>query len=224
MERRPVWRVDLHTHTYRSKDSLTRPEQFVAAARRARLDRVAVTDHNSLQGALELARLAPDLIIAGEEVMTSQGELLGFFLREEVPAGLPPRETIERIKAQEGVVSVAHPFDRFRSGSWRERDLLELLPWVDAIEGLNARCLFPGGNLRARRLACHYGLKQTAGSDGHHPLEVGQAGLRILPFGDAVQFRDNLQYAEVFGSASPPWVHFLSRYAALRHRAQPPEG
>ncbi len=73
MERLRIWRVDLHAHCYRSKDSLTRPEQFVAAARRAKLDRIAVTDHNSLQGALELAHLAPDLVILGEEVMTSQG-------------------------------------------------------------------------------------------------------------------------------------------------------
>jgi len=221
MDKPRMWRVDLHAHTYRSKDSLTRPEQFVAAARRAKLDQIAVTDHNSLRGALEVASLAPDLVILGEEVMTTQGELLGYFLHEEVPAGLDPREAISLIRAQEGVVSVAHPFDRFRSGSWSEVDLLEILPWIDAVEGLNARCAFPGGNLRARRFAARHGLGQTAGSDSHHPVELGRAGVLIQPFGQARQFREHLQEARVFGRVSLPWVHLLSRYAAARNRAEP---
>jgi predicted metal-dependent phosphoesterase TrpH len=219
METPRLWRADLHAHTYRSKDSLTSAERFVAAARRAKLDRIAVTDHNTFQGALEASDLAPELIILGEEVMTTQGELLAYFLREEIPAGLHPRETISLIRDQNGIVSVAHPFDRFRSGSWSEADLLEILPWVDAVEGLNARCFFPGGNLRADRFAAQHHLGRTAGSDSHHPVEVGRAGLLIAPFDRADQFRDHLASARLFGSPSLPWVHLLSRFAALRKAA-----
>jgi predicted metal-dependent phosphoesterase TrpH len=67
--------VDFHTHTSASKDSLTSPERFVAAARRKKLDRVVVTDHNGIAGA-QAAILDPELIIVGEEIMTTKGEIL----------------------------------------------------------------------------------------------------------------------------------------------------
>ena len=89
--------LETHCHTYWSTDCLMLPAQQIAAALAAGLDRLAITDHNLIGGAVELARLAPDLILIGEEIKTSQGELLAYYVKELVPSGLSPEETIRRL-------------------------------------------------------------------------------------------------------------------------------
>lgn len=87
-------KVDLHVHTYRSPDSLALPEDILRWARRRGIDRVAVTDHNALDVALEMRRRWPQAVLVGEEIKSTQGEIIGLFLEEEIPAGLSPRETV----------------------------------------------------------------------------------------------------------------------------------
>ncbi|MEM5776297.1 MAG: PHP domain-containing protein, partial [Anaerolineaceae bacterium] len=130
-------RVDSHNHTHYSPDSLTTPAELIAAARKAHLDRVAVTDHNAIKGALEAHKLAPELVIVGEEVMTTIGELLALFVKDYIPPFLSPLETISRLRQQGAFISVSHPFDPTRSG-WSLADMEELVPLVDAIEVFNA--------------------------------------------------------------------------------------
>ena len=132
--------VDFHTHTNTSKDSLTSPEQLIRIARHRGLDRVAVTDHNSIAGALAAHALDPERIIVGEEIMTTKGEILAAYVTESIPRGLSPLETIQRLREQGAFISVSHPFDSWRSGAWTPEDLLEITPLVDAIEVFNARC------------------------------------------------------------------------------------
>src|SRR6266508_4040804 len=129
--------IEFHCHTNASKDSLTRPEDLVAAARQKGIDRLVITDHNTITGAREAQVLAPELIIVGEEIMTTRGEILAAYVIEEITAGLTPQETILRLRDQDAFISVSHPFDRIRSGGWKEADLLEILPLVDATEVYN---------------------------------------------------------------------------------------
>jgi len=211
-----MWRVDLHAHTHESKDSLLAPERLIAAARRAGLSRIAVTDHNSARTALELAEREPEFVIPGEEILTTRGELLAYFIREEVPPGLTPHVTIERLRAQGAVISVAHPFDRLRGGHWAMEDLEAIAPHVDAAEGFNARCLFAGDNTRAQAFARGRSLGMTAGTDAHAAWEVGRAGLALEPFANASELRRALHRGTLFGRRAPWWVHFFSRYASLR--------
>ena len=129
--------VEFHSHTNASKDSLTPPADLIAAARRKGIDRLIITDHNTIAGARVAQVLDPELVIVGEEIMTTRGEILASFVTEEIPPFLSPAETIRRLKDQGAFISVSHPFDRLRSGAWREEDLLEILPQVDAIEVYN---------------------------------------------------------------------------------------
>ena len=48
------WKVDFHVHTCYSKDSLTSLEAVMGACRKRGLDKVAITDHNTIAGALAL--------------------------------------------------------------------------------------------------------------------------------------------------------------------------
>jgi predicted metal-dependent phosphoesterase TrpH len=210
--------VELHCHTYHSKDSLMLPARMLEICRRKGLDRIAITDHNTIDGALEAQSLAPERVIVGEEIMTERGELLGYFLNETIPPGLSPQETIERLRDQGAVISVSHPFDSVRKGSWEEPDLREILPFVDAIETFNARVWSRGANERAQALADEIGIPGTVGSDAHAYLELGRAYLRMTEFEGPAEMRAALHTAEVAARRSSPLVHFLSRYASLRKR------
>lgn len=210
--------VEFHSHTHASKDSLTRPADLIAAARRKGLDRVVITDHNTIAGALAAKKMDPDLIIVGEEIMTTRGEILAAFVTEQIPQGLTPEETIQRLKDQGAFISVSHPFDRMRSGAWREQDLVEIIALVDAIEVYNSRCMNPGFNRDARRFAATHDLAGTVGSDAHTAFEVGRSVIRLEPFEDADELRAVIRRGVPQVQWSPPWIHFTSRYASIRKK------
>ena len=211
-------RVEFHCHTVFSKDSLTPPDVLVAACRRRTIDRVIVTDHNTIAGALEARRLDPSRVIVGEEIMTTRGEILAAFVKEEIPAGLSPQETIQRLRDQNAFISVSHPFDEWRSGGWKEEDLVEILPQVDAIEIYNSRCMRPVFNQRAREFAAQHGVVGTVGSDAHAAFELGRSLVLLEPFEGPDEMRNVVRSAHYQMRWSPPWVHLTSRYATVCKR------
>jgi hypothetical protein len=181
------------------------------------VDRLVVTDHNTIQGALKAKDLDPERVIVGEEILTRQGELLAAFVTEEIPKNLPVMEAIARLKEQGAFISVSHPFDRGRS-PWGEEGLLAILPQVDAIETFNARCFPPGYNHQAQDFANEHGVLGTAGSDAHTLYEVGRAAMRLPWFEGAAGLRRAMPKAEYLTQLSGPWVRLSSRYAVLRKK------
>lgn len=194
------------------------PRRLIELCRKRGIQRLCITDHNTARGAFEMAALAPDLVIPGEEIMTSQGELLALFIEREVPPGLDPKETIGRLRKQGAVIAVPHPFDHHRSGGWCEEQLYAVLPLVDAVETFNSRSLLPSMNRLATALAKDVGLPAIVGSDAHSYGEVGRATMRMPACVNAAQFLDNLSVAELCPRPSSPLVHLASRWAALVHR------
>ncbi len=194
------------------------PARIVEVCRARGIDRLCVTDHNTMRGALALAELAPDLIILGEEIMTTQGELLGYFMTAEIPAGLSPLQAIERLRAQGAAISVSHPFDTHRAGHWRPGHLAAILRHVDAIEVFNSRCVLPRFNEQARAFAREYTLCGTVGSDAHSYIELGRSTLQLHPFDDAQSFIASLQDAEQVTRLSSPLIHVTSRWAVMVKR------
>lgn len=207
------WKVEFHSHTNASKDSLTTPGDLVNICRQRSIDRVVVTDHNTIAGARAAQALAPELVIVGEEIMTTRGEILAAFVAEEVPPGLTPGETIRRLREQGAFISVSHPFDAWRSGGWQESDLFEIVSEVDAIEVYNSRCMLPRFNRRARRFAEEQGLPGTVGSDAHAAFELGRSLLLLEPFEDAESLRRVIRRGIPSVRWSPPWFRFFSRFA-----------
>lgn len=205
--------VDLHSHTLWSKDCLMLFETIIRLCRKRGIDRIAITDHNTADGALKMHQIAPDLVIPGEEIMTTQGEILAYFVRESVPAALSPEETIRRLRDQGAVISVSHPFDRLRKGAWQETDLLRIAPLVDAIEVYNARCMFAEDNTRAGDFARQHGLTGTAGSDAHTAPEYGRAFVQMPAFDGPASFLEALRAGRIVERLSPFYVHFGSKAA-----------
>lgn len=208
-------KVDLHVHTCYSRDSLTSLETIVEACRRRGLDKVAITDHNTIAGALALREVAPELVIVGEEIKTPDGEFIAYFLEEEIPRGLSPQETIARIRAQGGVVGVSHPLDRLRREAMRWANLMKVIDQVDTLEAFNARTIFPADNRRTAELARQRGLLVTAGSDAHTAGEIGQAFVEMPPFNSKEEFMQSLAQGQIVGRLSAPWIHLTSTRAKL---------
>lgn len=192
-------RVDLHVHTYHSSDSLSRPDDILRCMDRNGVDVVAITDHNAIDGAREVAALAPARVIIGEEVRTSQGEIIGLFLRDWIAPGQSPRDTVAAIHAQGGLVYVPHPLDRVRGSTLKRDALLSIIPWIDVLEVYNARVFWPRPNLRAREIAVAHHLAMGAGSDAHRPEDIGLATVEMAPFRDVSDFIDNIRVGTIHG-------------------------
>lgn len=173
-------RLDLHNHTRYSLDGLMSPAELLAAAKAQGIDYVAVTDHNTVDGALQAAALAESdsslpRVIPGIEVSTADGEVIGLFVREGVPPGLPVGETVARIREQGGLVYLPHPYDKFRRGSISKEQRTWAAGSADLVEVVNGRSLSRFAGDKAVRLARRVGKPGGAGSDAHRPAEVGQA-------------------------------------------------
>jgi predicted metal-dependent phosphoesterase TrpH len=208
-------RLDLHVHTHYSPDSITTPAALIQAAQRRRLDGLAVTDHNVIEGALQVQEMAPFPVIIGEEIKTTEGEIIGLFLRERIPPRLSPEETIAAIRQQGGLVYIPHPFDRWRREAMGRRTLERIIDQVDALEVFNARVLIRQDNALALQVAGAHGLGMGAGSDAHTPYEVGRTYVEIDSFHDPVSFLAALRRGCVVGRLSTPLVHGLTTLAKL---------
>lgn len=207
----PTLKVDLHMHTCVSKDGALHPAKVIQTAKKRGLDRICITDHNALEGALLAHRLDPDFVILGEEIKIDRGcEILAFFVREWVPPGLSADETIDRLQAQGAVISISHPFDRHRNQPWAEEWLEAILPRIDALESFNARAIHAADNAKAAAFAAAHHLPVTAGSDAHTAMEIGAAWLELPHFTTAEEFRAGLPQAVIHGRLSPAWIHLFS--------------
>ena len=197
---RPWIIADLHMHTAWSHDCSIEVDELLDHAEAEGLGAIAITDHNVFGGAQEAvarARGRDLIVIPGEEVKTDeQGEVIGLFLREEIPRGMSFADTVAAIREQEGVVYLPHPFDRMHAIPFPatvHRHLHE----IDVLEVYNARLLFEGYNDEAARFARRYGLPAGAGSDAHVLQGVGTGALRMRAFDGPEEFLLSLRTAEV---------------------------
>jgi predicted metal-dependent phosphoesterase TrpH len=140
------------------------------------LDGIAICDHDTLTGSsyarkrvLELN--LPLLVLPAVEVSTNRGHLVVLGVRENIPSGLDPHETIKIAKQIGGVVIAAHPFKLRSIGNVDGLD-------VDAIETFNSRCIF-GENKKARNMAIKLKKPQVGGSDSHMLATIGSGYTEI---------------------------------------------
>lgn len=159
-------KIDLHTHSIASPDGSITAKQYMSALESGLVDIVAITDHNRIDFALDLHNEIGDKIIVGEEIMSSEGEIIGLFLSREIKPGLTPLQTIETIKAQGGIVYIPHPFETIRKGL-HPTIVDELQNDIDIIEVCNGRAFFQDKSEQAVVWAKTNGKPGSASSDAH---------------------------------------------------------
>lgn len=208
-------KLDLHVHSRYSFDSAIDPQDIRRACEERGLAGVAVADHDSLEGGLAFASELPELlIIPGEEIRSEEGEIIGLFLQERIPPGLPAPETMRRIHAQGGLVVIPHPFDLVKLKRMSSRRLQELREEIDAVEAINGKPRYWGANRAAQRFADRFELPVTAGSDAHKSEHVGIVYTEMEEFSGPEGFMASLATATVHGERYSPWASQLDRWRA----------
>jgi predicted metal-dependent phosphoesterase TrpH len=183
-----------------SGDSTTTPDEFAAAIDASGLDVVCITDHNAIDGAVELRDRLACRVIVGEELRTAAGEIIGLFLTQRVPMGISHVDAAKAIRDQGGVVYIPHPFDPLRR-NLAEAALYELAEadLIDAVEVLNAKTSLSSLNRRAAEFAAEFGIVAGAGSDGHVPDALGAAFVEMDDFATPMEFLASLANSAVIG-------------------------
>jgi len=225
--------VDLHVHSSASFDSLADPQKLLRRARQLGLTHLAITDHERISGALRARELAGHglQVIVGEEIRSSDGDLIGLFLEEAVPPGLDATQTAEAIRAQGGIVGLPHPFDSFRSSGGNragraeggpaessEGLLADLAAIVDYVETHNARA-YRDANPRAAGFAARHGLPGVASSDAHSVMELGVASTVLGgPFTTAQELLALLPEAQLLTGRASYFVRLWTPIAKVVQR------
>lgn len=162
-------KLDLHIHSKYSVDSISKPEKIILAAKKRKLNGVAITDHNTIKGAIETQKINTDknfIIIVGAEIATEAGDIIGLFLKKEIKSK-NSLDVINEIHRQKGVAVLPHPF---RGHKLNE----EIIKKIDVIEGFNSRDN-KENNQKAMELAKKYKKPIIAGSDAHFCSDIGLA-------------------------------------------------
>jgi predicted metal-dependent phosphoesterase TrpH len=208
-------KIDLHCHSEASPDCSTPLVLFPTRCRERGVWVQAITDHNEIWGAQKLQELVeeekikkagfPLTIIVGEEVSTVHGEILGLFLKERIPAGMSPKETVLAIKEQGGLAVLPHGFDPLKRWRLQPTALETVADQIDVVETFNARISQLRWNQAAVDWAKLHNVPMSAGSDAHTLADIGSAWVEV-----PVQFIQNPQ--ELLGalkSGMPvgEWTH-----------------
>lgn len=161
-------RFDVHTHTTYS-DGLNSVEELVSHGKKQGLDGIAITDHNTVDGALKAMKLSDKqfIVVPGIEVSALEGHILVLGVKENIPRKLPAAEVIDRAHALGGIAVAAHPYDFFRGGVG---DLIKCLRF-DGVEVCNGRTLLEKRN--SLKIADEFHLPKVGGSDAHSLKELG---------------------------------------------------
>ena len=221
-KRRALAFADFHIHNRFSRDSILSEDKFIRVALERGLTHVAVTNHNNVEGAIAVRDRAAALgvdeqltVILGEEVSTSDGEVVGIFLQRTIPRGLTADQTADEIHAQGGLVSIPHPFDPFRPSHIKPEPLERLAAAgkIDMLEVFNSRVTLSRHNDQAAEFAARYAIPGIACSDSHSAFEVAMSFNALPAFTTADELRDGLAENEWHGSRSTVLIHLTTRWA-----------
>ena len=161
-----MYKVDLHTHSQASPDGGIRPEQYTQALATEKLDFIAITDHDRIDFALGMQKALGNKIIVGQEITTSEGELIGLYLTKKIEPNQTALKTAHDIHNQGGLVYVPHPFETVRRGITLEA-LETITELVDIVEVHNGRAVFQNFGPKAAVWAKTHGKTGASSSDAH---------------------------------------------------------
>lgn len=194
---KPLIRFEIHTHTNYSKDSILNKYFYVIMLKLKKISVVGITDHNEIEGALNFKKFLEKFnikVIVGEEIFTTDGEIIGLFLKNRIPPFLTPEETIKRIKAQEGIVYIPHPYDEKRYRTVLPiKEIAKNKNKIDIIECHNGRNISSFFSEKQNEIADKFKKFKLVGSDAHTFIELGRNFNIIESFDTKEEFLKNLK-------------------------------
>lgn len=208
-------KADFHIHSNYSMDCKTTLEKIIQICQKKNITCIALADHGSIEGALRMKNIAPFYVIVAEEVLTTEGEIMGMFLEELVPSGLSMEESIRRIKIQGGLLCAQHPYDKFRADALKAEVLERIVEQIDVVEVFNARNPLLRSSNQARVFAEAHHLPCTAGSDAHAGYEIGNAYVELPEFKGRADFIQALVQGQIYGHRTNLFSRLSSLWARI---------
>lgn len=216
-----VWsKADLHIHSDHSDGLASIPEIMEFVANATDLKVIAITDHNTIEGAVfakSLSELYDFEVVIGEEVSSKAGHILGLFLQEDVRAGMSAPDTIRAIEEQGGVAVIAHPFANRAFGPFGLKSVGDTVNDLafKALEVYNSSpYLIHANRLAAQMFAGGQGFAATGGSDAHVCQAIGK-GYTLFRGTSADDLRASIDALETRAEAAPGGISVAMRYALL---------
>lgn len=210
------YKIDLHTHSIISRDGGITADQYKQILEKGMLDCVAITDHNDISFARAMQEELGSKIIIGEEITTTDGELVGLFLQEKIPAGLTAQKTVEAIHKQGGLVYLPHPFETLRKGLQREV-VEKLVKEIDIVEVFNARGRFRGKAGEAEAFAQSNSLSPAASSDAHGAVGLGSAFSIVSQMPSKSSLVKLLREGKLQKTYAPLWTYLYPMINRIKH-------
>jgi predicted metal-dependent phosphoesterase TrpH len=215
-------KADLHIHTRYSMDCQTPLEKIIKRCQELGINCIAIADHGTAEGALEIQKIASFKVIVAEEIMTTEGEIMGMFLKETIKSEpnsrITPHEAVIRIREQGGLVNIPHPFETIRGSALKDRAIEAIAADIDLMEVLNSRSPFPANSNKARAFAEKHGIPGSAGSDAHTVSEIGNAFIEMPEFESKDEFLKALAQGKIQGKRAGMFVHFFSAWAKVKSK------
>lgn len=201
------YKLDLHTHSIISQDGGITAAQYEKILQTGMLDCIAITDHNETSFARIMQKKLGERIIIGEEIRTTEGEIIGLYLQETIPGGISVDEVIASIKHQGGLVYLPHPYEHFRKG-WQTGTIDRIAEDIDIVEVFNGRGRFRGKPVQAEQFALKNNMLQAASSDAHGWRGLGHTSSMLTEFPTHKTLKHLLTTAILDKTYAPVYTNF----------------
>jgi len=208
-------KLDMHVHSTHSRDSIFNLNGIFKKFKKTKILPM-ICDHNSIKGSIEFGKLLKQHnldypIIYSEEIETTDGEIIGMFISENIKQGQSVGETLDEIHDQDGFAIVPHPFDELRSTALKTDTMTEHITDINFIEGYNARNIHHNYNTKAIFYAHTHHKPITCGSDSHTYYEFGKTYIELPWFIDQQEFLKSFDTPIIHYYPAHPLVHVLSK-------------
>jgi len=208
-------KAEFHVHTRYSNDSMLNYFFILIMCKFKKIDCIAITDHNEIRGAQKYKKKLENhniKVIVGEEIFTNQGEIIGLFLEDKIEPNLTPKETIEQIKKQNGIVYIPHPYDEKRVKSvLKEEYINEFSSQIDIIEIHNGRNINELYDVKQKEISEKYNIHAVIGSDAHTFFELGRNTFDIKHI-DRENFVNNIDVNSFEIKKCIKFSHIVTKY------------
>lgn len=184
--------IDCHIHDSKySSDSKLDLYEAIKEAKRIGLDGICVTNHdnNLLRNEIgDSAYIDGVLVIVGAEVLTFEGDILTFGLKEIPKEMVSAEELLNLVKKSKGIAIAAHPFRNNNRGIGN--NMIRLAHLLTGVEAFNGSTYYEH-NMEAYRLASELNLPVLGASDAHR---LKKLGTYATCFEDTI--RDHIDFIE----------------------------
>ncbi|KGM97513.1 hypothetical protein Z968_03050 [Clostridium novyi A str. 4552] len=208
-----------HVHTEYSPDSDIKLNKLYKVLKKNHIYGIAITDHNTIEGAVKFKeKYGEDIhVIIGEEIMTTEGEIIGLFLKTGIKKGLMPEEVIKEINNQGGMVYIPHPFDKKRYKTCLKESVIRKKSfYIDFIEVFNGRCIEKQDVDEAILLNKSLNKVGIIGTDAHSYYELQFNHLIVKNKITKDNIKNEIKNLQVFNKKTNKIIHQYTKFIRIK--------